>query len=1363
MRVQRPEGDLRREDSFGLMRREWRNVLALGILFQTGTIGAIAQTDSTKELLGSNRETIRLTVELTWATSQKGGGQVEGVDGEEAADSDRECFLELTQGRVIEVVPWPNDGPTGALGQGWLEMAKGQGPAPDGSWRLGRQLVGRVRARIETAPEGSLVVRSGDQAVSVPLAAVMDKVQHTPPQAPLVVSVERLSWDSLNVDLGEPASEGIVAPGTMVPVSIGWNILTPETTDVVVRTTAVLRPIRGSEVRWREEQHDLVPSNRLRPAARVWNVPAPLAEGTYILEIRATWESAVRDGTRLGRLIRRRKSTSVSGSAIRRVAFVVIDSQRGPAAAAGSSRQGHSREAEVDSLDLSRLRTRRLLASGRAPTAGLGKSAWAVPPEALIEPSRRDRLRGWIMHTGAEAARLDAVDAAGLAWSAVGLKVSHPDRPHRLALKITGGEPASLGVALVEPGAGIGGSAPPRLLLDACASGPPILQDGPPATFTWLVWPGASEMVLVLVNRGSDAPVRLGTVTLTELDEVPPPPSIVEPRTKATRTLGLYLAGPNALDRFGGAVSLRDAVIPAQNLAKYLGYCGATAVVLPEELADRSMRRALEGLADEDSTGPDRLQVVRRILNRQGYATWLELRFDKPAALAGLPPADSALALERGLVRVDRQGRPDGPAYHPIHPEVRSAMKDRVVQCLTSSQRPRDGGAPDAWTGLVIRMGAGPTLLGTPDTGLDDATFERFVRETFSPETARSIPGVGNADPNRFAVRSDYLAGVGRMPWLTWRSHALATLYAELAETAHRATPGTALAVVTPGLNSGPAGAEARRVDRAGLTPSQAWRSVGLDLSNWPNGSESPLVLRGIALSNDALAHDLATSFDLDSLVAARAQDGLLLTIDGDSPADSPAAPSSAFPFSADDPGSGRIAGDGSPHWASARPTVWLSALPLGDGPTADEPLGHALAALDARCVFLAEKAIAGHEDRIRRFAGVLRALPAWPAVKQSDRRDPSSRQFGVTVLTMSNETQTFLEIANDSPYPIRVGGVLEAPDLAAVDDVGRGLRLLPLKEAGSRHLVLDLLPFGAAAVRVAAPRAQLSSVVPYPSPAILTSMQAQFNELSGQLARLNRGLAAVPAEPPNPGFEPEPAHTSSVAAGRGAAGGSPAPPGSEPSVPRGWHRSGDSPATDTIVIDRDNPHSGKGSLRLSADQAPASAVSEPFVPNVQSSMTVQAFFRGSRPGARVRVWIEGESGGRPYVRRTELELSAEWEARAVRASDLPAGGLDSVRLRFELDAPGVLWVDDLRVVNEPSSKSLRLNTQHTLLAALQAYREQRYADFARLAGSHWIRQASASAVSRLARSNAPAPSTGSGGSRPGEAASPLPPERKLR
>ena len=103
---------------------------------------------------------------------------------------------------------------------------------------------------------------------------------------------------------------------------------------------------------------------------------------------------------------------------------------------------------------------------------------------------------------------------------------------------------------------------------------------------------------------------------------------------------------------------------------------------------------------------------------------------------------------------------------------------------------------------------------------------------------------------------------------------------------------------------------------------------------------------------------------------------------------------------------------------------------------------------------------------------------------------------------------------------------------------------------------------------------------------------------------------------------------------------------------------------------------------------APASVVSESFVPNIHSSLTIQAFFRASEPGTKVRVWIEGDSGGKPYVRRTEMTVSTAWEGRAVRALDVPAGGLDSARLRFELMTPGILWIDDLHVPSETTSRS---------------------------------------------------------------------------
>ncbi len=147
-----------------------------------------------------------------------------------------------------------------------------------------------------------------------------------------------------------------------------------------------------------------------------------------------------------------------------------------------------------------------------------------------------------------------------------------------------------------------------------------------------------------------------------------------------------------------------------------------------------------------------------------------------------------------------------------------------------------------------------------------------------------------------------------------------------------------------------------------------------------------------------------------------------------------------------------------------------------------------------------------------------------------------------------------------------------------------------------------------------------------------------------------------------------------------------------------------------------------------------------------------------------MRVWIEGASGGKPYIRRTEMTVSTEWEGRAVRASDVPAGGLDSARLRFELLAPGNLWVDDLHIPNETTSRSGILNARRTMLEAIQAYREERYAEFARLSSSHWIRESRAAATTRLARATERRPQSGGGSGRQGGAnPSALSPDRKRR
>ena len=231
--------------------------------------------------------------------------------------------------------------------------------------------------------------------------------------------------------------------------------------------------------------------------------------------------------------------------------------------------------------------------------------------------------------------------------------------------------------------------------------------------------------------------------------------------------------------------------------------------------------------------------------------------------------------MQRGLVRVDRQGLADGPAYHPLHPEVRQAMKRRV-----ESSAAGDAGGRVGLAGLLIQLGPGPTLLGTPDTGMDDDTFARFVQETFGPETAEGIPGLGTTDPEpvRRAVEVPGRRGPDALADLAIPRDRRALCRAGRGRTGRVARRDAGAG------DAGPRSAARRaprrtRVDLAGLAPSQAWRSVGLDLEAWPTGPSAPIVLRGVELSTDPLAHDLATSPDLDAKVASRPHRGLFLTI----------------------------------------------------------------------------------------------------------------------------------------------------------------------------------------------------------------------------------------------------------------------------------------------------------------------------------------------------------------------------------------------------------------------------------------------------------------------------------------------------
>ena len=243
--------------------------------------------------------------------------------------------------------------------------------------------------------------------------------------------------------------------------------------------------------------------------------------------------------------------------------------------------------------------------------------------------------------------------------------------------------------------------------------------------------------------------------------------------------------------------------------------------------------------------------------------------------------------------------------------------------------------------------------------------------------------------------------------------------------------------------------------------------------------------------------------------------------------------------------------------------------------------------------------------------------------------------------------------------------------------------------------------------------------------------------------------------EPSNSGFEPE---TAPVVQAENSSGSAAA---SEPAgqVKGGWKVAG--AAGSKIEIDAANPHSGQGCLKLTAPAGSVSVMSGDFIPSSGFTMTIQAYLRAEPADSLVRLWVQGEVSGQPYLRRAEFNVGSTWELKAVRATSLPAGGLDSARSAVRDPEPG------LALDRRPSSDWRRhaqggaLNAQRTLWAALQAYRSQHYAEFARLSSSHWARHPSILAASRSPRAGELAEPTGP--AQPGPAEAALSPDRRLR
>lgn len=1043
------------------------NPKAWGVLALVVLWGLCARAARDPEGVDWNDRRVGLTLEIDWLYALEADPKWNGAE------------IELSAGTILDVVPITEN-------EGNQENSPRKAPPPARIRPLGALRKGRIRARIEAPMTSIVIVRGGGRSIPIPLLAILDGPRRSELGEPLQVTVSRPEWDAVNLSVeGGRGESGILEPGTITRLKVGVNLFSTLALEVPARLSLELKPIRGGEAVWRDERRGMIATNNAADSqpSREFQIPAPPVEGTYRLDIILSWDAPVGEqegGKRLGRLMRWWRGGVATRTVGRRVTLAVVDPRETEPIPAAVDPAAPIAGEIVDFFDAgaARGKLRRSSISGKTVAADDEALTWEIPDGVFAGERRHERLRG-ILGRGGEPGRIDESQGSECGWIAYPLKVKQPGKLHRLKLTIKEGRAESLGVLLLAPPTpGDRG----RAALEASASSRTEWVEGGVGStcFSWFVWPETAEPVLVVLNRGTSA-VRLGAVELEEIGDIPTTSFARVAEGTATRSVGLRLSDRRDWDRFGGGVEggLEDVVAIAKRLSDYAGLCGASLVVLPRSVKPVGDRTAIDGRFHEDAFRPDRIEVATLILDRRNITYWLETSFDGLSSRSAA--VDSADAKREAEARLGDRDEVHGRSDQPLNEMVQRAMI-RSISELAGAHRGRKG-----FGGILVRLGTEGTLPGEVGIGIDDETYKRFFEEALDQSAVDAgAPAPTSLAADRFAQRSAFFLGGGRDPWEKWRSRRIGQLYAKLAAAAAAAAPGTVFAVATPGVDEGAAGVEARKVDREGSSARTAWRSIGLDPTQWPKNERSLILLRGVSTSAGGLRRDLSIDSELDAEVASYPRRGVLLGIDD----------LAARVERGERTRSSRIV------------------APFADPATCDELTAHAIAAYDSRWVITGLAAASGREDSLRRFAGLLGSTPPPPETPAA----PPLR-IGVACRALETNNQTYLCLANDTPYEVRVLLSVSAPAGAIVETGSSWPGIAGFKRIEADRYVVELPPRGIASPRFKATGLKVAVLAANATEESLKIAKVRADELSARLGQSIRSsevqrvsvVAAVP------------------------------------------------------------------------------------------------------------------------------------------------------------------------------------------------------------------------------------------------------------
>ena len=864
-------------------------------------------------------------------------------------------------------------------------------------------------------------------------------------------------------------------------------------------------------------------------------------------------------------------------------------------------------------------------------------------------------------------------------WEGIVIAGVQPGMPHLVEVTFPLDQRAVIGLCVLEAdaaGAVVEARGCSGFEVMPPANGPPPAELGRHA---FVFWPTTRNPLLLVANAATDATALFGRVRVSAGPARPPrfDGGVVADAAPADRRVHAFMNAPD-FARFGGParapagsgrafsdwntflVGGRHAVewLTAQSAA------GAMVVAYRDGAAIWPSRHTLGGPrwdsgatsdAGLDPAPKDLLGLLCMLHARERLRLVPAVSFD-----AALPAVEAALAgggpAATGLVCVGRDGQPRRTARGGWHYNILDPRVQAAVGALIDELAARLAGA-EAVDGVALVL-PHDGWLHLPGTawGLDDATFARFAAAVGGVD-----PGTGD---DRHARRAAAVEGPLKEAWLDWRAEEVARLHARLATLISDRDPRFSLLIAPTTLfAAGDLAARFRpRLAAAGEADADVLREIGLDparltadrrvvyLSTHVHAAATGLIDRGIVeRSNRSLALARgAAGAARRGLVAV--EQSLRLPIDGVVP---------HGPF-------------GNAAAGAAAP---IQAVVVGPG--RGRPLAEALVVSDVEQVFDASIVSCAVD------AAQARSLRAFSALPGGDLALADPLPAPLVVRSRQDKDRTVVSIANAGPVACRAAvTVAEAP---AVVDAVDGARL-PLDPAGGATVPLQ--PFEVRTLLL-------------DGGGVVGGVGVAFDEdvrrsVAARLADLGRRRAVLETPQPldvldNPGFE--------LAAAAGGDRGQPLGVG-------GWELVEPRRGTLALVPGIDAP-AGRG-LAFASANGLSTLRSNPFPAPATGRASVAVWLRieEGQPQPPLRLALEGMLEDREYYRFATVgglsggkPLTGGWSQYVLQVDDLPARGLESLRVRFDLLGPGAVQIDGVRVFDLAFDEQQRVQLSRRLAA----------------------------------------------------------------